>query len=83
MLGVYGDTLANSVFMTSNLNANANSGKGKEKRSPLVIEFFPDGKFINENEFVTRSVGIEYVAWRNTKRVFFYSPFYNWLLMIA
>jgi len=55
MLGVYGETLVHSVFMKPSAPV------------PTLIEFFPDGRFTNENEFITRSLGIDYIAWRNTK----------------
>ncbi|THH04651.1 hypothetical protein EW145_g5369, partial [Phellinidium pouzarii] len=58
MLGVYGDALTNSVLLHP----------GPPGPPPAIIEFFPDGKFTNEHEFVARSLGIEYVAWRNTKK---------------
>ena len=55
MLSVYGDALSNSVLMRTGTP------------EPTIIEFFPDGRFTNENEFVARALGIQYVAWRNTK----------------
>ena len=55
MLGVHGDALSSSILM-------------KRSKSPsTIIEFFPDGKYSNENEFMTRAVGMGYIAWRNTK----------------
>ncbi|EJC99377.1 uncharacterized protein FOMMEDRAFT_160990 [Fomitiporia mediterranea MF3/22] len=56
MLGVYGDSLTNSILLRPG------------PPTPAVIEFFPDGRYTNEHEFVTRALGIHYVAWRNTKK---------------
>ncbi|KLO09006.1 hypothetical protein SCHPADRAFT_922465 [Schizopora paradoxa] len=56
MIGVHGNTLTSSILM-------------KRGSSPsTLIEFFPDGKYTNENEFITRTVGMDYIAWRNTKK---------------
>ena len=55
MLSVYGDSLTSSVLLRPG------------PPTPAIIEFFPDGKFTNENEFVARALGVQYVAWRNTK----------------
>ena len=54
MLGVHGDTLTYAPLLQPGSGAS-------------VIEFFPDGKFVNDHEFITRSLDIGYVAWRNTK----------------
>ncbi|KAI5119879.1 hypothetical protein M0805_008550 [Coniferiporia weirii] len=58
MLGVYGNALTNSVLLRP----------GPPGPKPAVVEFFPDGKFTNEHEFIARTLGIEYIAWRNTKK---------------
>lgn len=55
MISVHGVALTSSILM-------------KRGAAPsTVIEFFPDGKYTNENEFLTRTVGMDYIAWRNTK----------------
>ncbi|KAL5523055.1 hypothetical protein ACEPAF_1322 [Sanghuangporus sanghuang] len=56
MLSVYGDSLTSSVLLRPG------------PPTPAIIEFFPDGKFTNENELVARALGVQYVAWRNTKK---------------
>ncbi|KAH8113857.1 hypothetical protein DFH11DRAFT_1878110 [Phellopilus nigrolimitatus] len=56
LLGVYGDALVHSALLRADAGPRA------------VVEFFPDGRFANENEFVTRALGVGYVAWRNTKK---------------
>ena len=54
-MGVYGDALTNGVLLRPG------------PPTPTIIEFFPDGRYTNENEFIARDLGIQYVAWRNTK----------------
>ena len=63
MLGVYGDALTLAPLMR------------KASPRPALVEFFPDRRFSNENEFVARALGIDYFAWRNTKYVVFFSFF--------
>lgn len=62
MLGVYGGAVANGVLMA---RTGANAGRGSVKRT--VVEFFPEGRYTNECAFVTRALGVEYVAWRGAK----------------
>ncbi|TDL22823.1 hypothetical protein BD410DRAFT_898043 [Rickenella mellea] len=55
MIGVHGDALTNSIFLRPRPSSYA--------PKPLVMEFFPQNLFSNELEFVTRSLGIDYIGW--------------------
>ncbi|KAG1840116.1 hypothetical protein C8R48DRAFT_838370 [Suillus tomentosus] len=55
ILGVYGDSLADSVFMRPS------------ERSALM-EFFPADVFTRDAETAVRSLGIHYIAWWNDRR---------------
>lgn len=54
ILGVYGDSLADSVFMRPS------------ERSALM-EFFPADVFTRDAETAVRSLGIHYIAWWNDR----------------
>src|SRR6267154_6290587 len=60
VLGVYGDSLADSVFL-------------RPSGHSTVMEFFPSGVFTREAEMSVRSLGIHYIAWWNHQYV---PPFY-------
>lgn len=70
MLGVWGDALTLLPLMR------------KVSPSPTAVEFFPDKRFSNENEFVARALGVEYVAWRNTKYVFLSAFFIKYAALL-
>jgi len=51
-MGVYGDSLADSVFM-------------RPSGHSTLMEFFPSDVFIRDAETAIRSLGIRYIAWWN------------------
>ncbi|KAG2156820.1 uncharacterized protein EDB93DRAFT_1247012 [Suillus bovinus] len=55
ILGVYGDSLADSVFM-------------RPSGHSALMEFFPSDVFTREAETAVRSLGIHYIAWWNDRR---------------
>jgi len=52
VLGVYGDSLVDSVFM-------------KPSEHSTVMEFFPSGVFTRDTEISSHSLGIRYIGWWN------------------
>lgn len=55
ILGVYGNSLADSVFM-------------RPSGHSTVMEFFPENVFTRDAETAVRSLGIHYMAWWNDRR---------------
>ncbi|KAG1823595.1 uncharacterized protein BJ212DRAFT_693220 [Suillus subaureus] len=55
VLGVYGDSLADSVFM-------------RPSGHSALMEFFPSDVFTRDAETAVRSLGIRYIAWWNDRR---------------
>ncbi|KAG1833257.1 hypothetical protein DFJ58DRAFT_228111 [Suillus subalutaceus] len=55
ILGVCGDSLADSVFM-------------RPSQHSALIEFFPPDVFTRDTETAVRSLGIRYIAWWNDRR---------------
>jgi hypothetical protein len=55
VMGVYGDSLADSVFM-------------RPSGHSTLMEFFPSGFFTRDAETAVRSLGIRYIAWWNDRR---------------
>ncbi|KAG1876334.1 hypothetical protein F4604DRAFT_2006644 [Suillus subluteus] len=55
VLGIYGDSLADSVFM-------------RPSEHSAVMEFFPSDVFTRDAETAVRSLGIRYIAWWNDRR---------------
>ena len=56
VISLSGDALSNAIFL-----------EATSSRKPLVVEIFPEGKFNNDNEFVLRALGIEYMGWQGTQ----------------
>ncbi|RPD75648.1 hypothetical protein L226DRAFT_534559 [Lentinus tigrinus ALCF2SS1-7] len=72
VMGPFGDHLADSVFMRSPLadGAPAVSPPAGEKdqptsRSPppMLMEFFPPGTFVRDQQYAMQVLGIDYMAW--------------------
>jgi hypothetical protein len=64
VMGVYGDSLADSVFM-------------RPSGHSTLMEFFPSGFFTRDAETAVRSLGIRYIAWWNDQyalSLYFSSP---------
>ncbi|KZT63320.1 hypothetical protein DAEQUDRAFT_815723 [Daedalea quercina L-15889] len=76
VLGPYGYHLADSVFMAppawqSRDVAAASSVVSEEQEqsaAPLLMEFFPPGTFVRDQEFAVRSLGMRYIAWWNERK---------------
>ncbi|KAI0763049.1 hypothetical protein BD413DRAFT_616506 [Trametes elegans] len=81
VLGPYGFHLADSVFMRSPLEAKksdpaAAAGKAQKQDdapkappAPLLMEFFPTGTFVRDQQFAVQALGIDYMAWWNERYV--------------
>jgi hypothetical protein len=54
ILGVYGDSLADSVFL-------------RPSGHSALMEFFPSDVFTRDAETAVRSLGINYIAWWNDR----------------
>lgn len=55
ILGVYGDSLADSLFM-------------RPSGHSALMEFFPSDVFTRDAETAVRSLGVHYIAWWNDRR---------------
>ncbi|KAI0642757.1 hypothetical protein C8Q79DRAFT_917243 [Trametes meyenii] len=71
VLGPYGSHLADSVFMRSPLEAKPavkkpdGAAPPAPPPAPLLMEFFPPGTFVRDQQFAVQALGIDYVAWWN------------------
>ncbi|KAL7277254.1 hypothetical protein ACG7TL_009107 [Trametes sanguinea] len=75
VMGPYGFHLSDSIFMRSPLEAehHASSPSSPNKKpsdapaqptpAPLLMEFFPQGTFVRDQEYAVRELGIDYIAW--------------------
>ncbi|KZP18125.1 hypothetical protein FIBSPDRAFT_829640 [Athelia psychrophila] len=56
LVGAHGTHLADSYYM---------------RRSPhtTLIEFFPEGEYVRDNELTCRSIGTQYIAWSNNEKL--------------
>ena len=80
-MGPYGFQLADSVCMRSPLEDDAAAhGSGKKPAegasqaksaapAPLLMEFFPPGTFVRDQQFAMHALGIDYMAWWNERCV--------------
>ncbi|KAH9899222.1 hypothetical protein C8Q73DRAFT_310806 [Cubamyces lactineus] len=80
VMGPYGLQLADSVYMRSPLeDSAAASGSGKKPAqgasqseasapAPLLMEFFPPGTFVRDQQFAMHALGIDYMAWWNERK---------------
>lgn len=66
MLGAFGGNLADSVFMTPPSKTEA----PQPDSAPVLMEFFPSGTFLRDQEYAVRSVGLRYTAWWGERCVF-------------
>ena len=76
VLGPYGYQLADSVFMSPPawqdrdgvaVTTRAPAEGEQTKAAPLLMEFFPPGVFVPDQEFAIRSLGMHYVGWWNER----------------
>ena len=76
VLGPYGYQLADSVFMSPPawqdrdgvaVTTRAPAEGEQMKAAPLLMEFFPPGVFVPDQEFAIRSLGMRYVGWWNER----------------
>ncbi|KZT03789.1 uncharacterized protein LAESUDRAFT_659053 [Laetiporus sulphureus 93-53] len=77
VLGPYGFHLADSIFMAPpswhsvDLPTTSLSPSEDEQNQapvPLLMEFFPPGIFMPDQEFAVRSLGMRYMAWWNDRK---------------
>ncbi|KAH9941738.1 uncharacterized protein BXZ73DRAFT_74923 [Epithele typhae] len=74
VLGSYGPQLADSVFMRAPVAesvSSAASGKTADAAKvvpPLLMEFFPPGVFVREQQFAMETLGMDYIAWWNGRK---------------
>ncbi len=81
VMGPFGHHLSDAIFMGSPATERAHATpsseseqKGEEaSRSlpPILMEFFPPGTFVRDQQFAMHVLGIEYIAWWNGMCVFF------------
>ncbi|OBZ67356.1 hypothetical protein A0H81_12672 [Grifola frondosa] len=75
VLGPYGFHLADSIFMSKPAVAQSDSAASSQQENaqrvpPLLMEFFPPGTFVRDQEFAVRSIGMQYIAWWNDRKFF-------------
>ncbi|KAL6302988.1 hypothetical protein BKA93DRAFT_364114 [Sparassis latifolia] len=73
VLGPYGFHLADSIFMSpspssSLASPSAPSSQEQAESGPILMEFFPPGTFVRDQEFAARSLGLRYMAWWNDRK---------------
>ncbi|OCH86765.1 hypothetical protein OBBRIDRAFT_737399 [Obba rivulosa] len=64
VLGPYGFHLTDSVFMPQASPTSTDS----QSSSSMLMEFFPPGIFVRDQEFAVRSLGMRYMAWWNDRK---------------
>ncbi|KAI0716715.1 hypothetical protein C8Q76DRAFT_616255 [Earliella scabrosa] len=78
VMGPYGHHLADAVFMRSPVVAAANVSSEQAQQHwaetksssppPMLMEFFPPGTFVRDQQFAMQVLGIDYIAWWNAMR---------------
>ncbi|KAH9939463.1 hypothetical protein B0H21DRAFT_756730 [Amylocystis lapponica] len=73
VMGPYGPHLFDSVFMAPGAAppagaAAADPHPDHSQTAPLLMEFFPGGTFVRDQEFAVRSLGMRYMAWWNDRK---------------
>ncbi|KAI0355991.1 hypothetical protein OH77DRAFT_1424283 [Trametes cingulata] len=82
LMGPYGFHLSDAVFMRSPYEPTSASSSPKDKAhkkqesaspqpaapAPLLMEFFPPGTFVRDQQYAVQALGIDYVAWWNEQR---------------
>ncbi|KAI9065293.1 hypothetical protein FKP32DRAFT_1590774 [Trametes sanguinea] len=75
VMGPYGFHLSDSIFMRSPLEAEHHTPSPSQSNrkssdppvqpppAPLLMEFFPQGTFVRDQEYAVRELGIDYMAW--------------------
>lgn len=63
MIGAFGRNLADSVFMAPPPPSS------QDVPAPILMEFFPTGTFVRDQEWAVRSVGLRYLAWWDAQYV--------------
>ncbi|KAH9852238.1 hypothetical protein C2E23DRAFT_885752 [Lenzites betulinus] len=75
LMGPYGFQLADGVFMRSPLEASASPSEKAQRQesaakappAPLLMEFFPPGTFVRDQQYAMQVLGIDYQAWWNSQ----------------
>lgn len=44
--------------------------------APILMEFFPEGTFVRDQEYAVREAGLRYAAWWDERCVFFSAYFH-------
>ncbi|TFK83076.1 hypothetical protein K466DRAFT_555640 [Polyporus arcularius HHB13444] len=71
VMGPYGDHLADGIFMRSPSAdgspavspAGEKEQPGPRSLPPMLMEFFPPGTFVRDQEYAMQALGIDYMAW--------------------
>ena len=78
VLGPFGHQLADSIFMRSPLaqeeTQETTTQAGKKDDAPpavvpLLMEFFPPGTFVRDQQYAMEALGMDYMAWWNERCV--------------
>ncbi|KAI0754406.1 hypothetical protein C8Q80DRAFT_1138876 [Daedaleopsis nitida] len=69
VIGASGHHLADAIFMRSPLAESSVASSADEEASrplpPMLMEFFPPGTFVRDQQFAMQVLGIDYIAWWN------------------
>ena len=75
-MGPYGHQLADGIFMRSPLVPSGDAEETKTRQDeapqpapPLLMEFFPPGMFVRDQQYAMETLGIDYMAWWNDQYV--------------
>lgn len=63
MIGAWGRNLADSVFMAAPTTEQRQNGV----EAPILMEFFPSGTFVRDQEYAVRAAGLRYMAWWDSR----------------
>ena len=76
-MGPYGHHLADSIFMRSphlpqdaapsSLSFGVATKAVSPAPAPLLMEFFPPGRFTRDQQYAMQVLGIDYMAWWNDR----------------
>ncbi|KAI0760387.1 hypothetical protein C8Q74DRAFT_223807 [Fomes fomentarius] len=78
VMGPFGHHLSDAIYMRSPVTERAHATPSSESEQkgeeawrslpPILMEFFPPGTFVRDQQFAMHVLGIEYIAWWNAMK---------------
>ncbi|KAF7789695.1 hypothetical protein EIP86_000641 [Pleurotus ostreatoroseus] len=71
VIGAWGGALADSVFMSPPPSArtpDSSTSSSPTAAAPILMEFFPAGTFVRDQEYAARAAGLRYAAWWDDRK---------------